>query len=76
MSYSVWIYGPGIGWWLHEEGYDNLTDASAGLVDAIEHGPDAWTGGAVVPDGGFPMPMCMNCKTRPDVSKKPKRTAK
>lgn len=59
-TYSVWIYGPKIGWWLQEEGYDNLDDAGASLAELIR-GNREWTGGAIVPAGPFPMPMCNEC---------------
>lgn len=72
MTYSIWIYGPNIGWWLHESGYDLLCDAAGGLQEAL--GNPEWTGGAIVPDGEFPMPMCDACLQagrihRPAVSK-------
>lgn len=68
--YSVWIYGPSIGWWLEEEGYDNFDDAAGSLSERVkaalsERSDDGTksdvTGGAIVPDGKFPMPMCDGC---------------
>lgn len=71
-SYSVWIYGPGIGWRLEEDGYDDLQDASASLADIIGTRPEV-TGGAVVPPGPFPMPMCPTCWRAPKPARKPRR---
>lgn len=32
-TWSLWIYRPGSGWRLEEEGYDNVGDASASLAE-------------------------------------------
>lgn len=76
IKHSVWIYGMGIGWWLQNEGYDNIADAAGELEELI--GTSDITGGAIVPDGKFPMPMCDECLKRgrmhsPKTSAKPKK---
>lgn len=52
-TYDVWTHGGyGVGWWLHEKGYDNLADAGAGLAAAIKQ--DDVIGGAITPAGVQP----------------------
>lgn len=64
-EYSVWVYGPRIGWWLVESGYDNFDDATADLAERVEHctkmKSNDVTGGAVVIGRRFPVPMCDEC---------------
>ena len=54
MKFDLWIWGPRIGWWLHESGYDNIEDAAGSLTEAIDRGPDDWQGGAILPAGVKP----------------------
>ncbi len=66
MLYSVWIYGPRIGWWLLEDGYDSLEDASASLAEKIishneRSNHKVSHSGAIIEGKKFPMPMCDAC---------------
>jgi hypothetical protein len=70
-TFSVWLYADETGWWLEEEGYDDAGDACAALATFLSRslvGQEVavwWSGGAVVPAGEFPMPMCEKCLRRP-----------
>jgi hypothetical protein len=70
-TFAVWLYADETGWWLEEEGYDDAGDACAALATFLSRslvGQEVavwWSGGAVVPAGEFPMPMCEKCLRRP-----------
>jgi hypothetical protein len=59
-TYSVWIYGPEMGWWLHEEGYDSFDDAASSLGEQVRTHKQC-TGGAIITSKKFPMPLCDEC---------------
>lgn len=38
-TWDVWLYHEGAGWWLCEDGYDDLKDAVSSLAEAIAENP-------------------------------------
>jgi hypothetical protein len=50
-TWDIWVWGRGIGWWLTEREYDNLSDALAGLEEAIKGSDGEASGGCVIPTG-------------------------
>jgi hypothetical protein len=60
------MYANNVGWWLEEEGYDNLLDACGSLAELLANGQ--WSGGAIVSGGAFPAPMCEQCLTEQELA--------
>lgn len=54
-TYNIWLLHKGRGWWLEEEGYDNIPDALGGLHEYLtdEMATDV-VGGCVVEAGQKP----------------------